>query len=80
MWKYYIELFIDKYYGDLVEDAETLDGGLPLCNDFLVAKSFDNPEELNEWVSDNTTLNMKLMEYGIKGIYYPELKINDISK
>ena len=75
MWKYYIVLFTDKCYGDLVESREC-DDGLPVCCDYNVAKEFNTPEELSQWVKENTTLDLNKCEYGIRGIYYPETKIN----
>lgn len=63
-WKYYIVLNNDTY--DLVEGAETSDG-LPLCSDYTVAKWFHNPDELNQWVSENTTLSLENEDYHIEG-------------
>lgn len=71
MWKYYIELFTNRCYGDFVESNEIEGDGLPVCCDLVVAKSFDTPVELNEWVKENTSLNIENCDYGIKGIYYP---------
>lgn len=67
MRKYYIILFTEKNYGDLVEGAETNDG-LPVCNDYNVAITFVSPSELDKWVHENTSL--QLGEYGIHGLYY----------
>lgn len=70
MWRYFIELFTERCYGDFVEDKEDMQDGLPVCSDPVVAMDFESPDELNEWVSENTSL--KLGEYGIKGIYYSD--------
>lgn len=72
MWRYFIELFTDRNYGDFVEGSEDEQDGLPLCNDPTVAIDFASPDELNEWVRVNTSLRYEKMEYGIKGIYYPD--------
>lgn len=70
MWRYFIELFTENCYGDFVEAAEVHNDGLPVCCDPTIAIDFDSTEELNKWVSKNTSL--KLGEYGIKGIYYSD--------
>jgi hypothetical protein len=75
MWKYYIELFTDNCYGDFVENTEIEGNGLPVCSDLSVAKSFNTPDELNQWVKKNTSLNIENCDYGIKGIYYPKKKV-----
>ena len=69
MWRFLIELFTEKCYGYFVEGAETPDG-IPCGSDPSVAKNFQSAEELNQWVKENTTLDYKKEEYGIKGIYY----------
>lgn len=69
MWRYFIELFTERCYGDFVEDKEDEQDGLPVCSDPVAAMDFESPDALNEWVKENTSL--KLGEYGIKGIYYP---------
>lgn len=67
-WKYYIVLNNDK--NDLVEDGEVeTSDGLPLCSDYAAARWFDSPEELNEWVSTNTTLSLENVDYHIEGHY-----------
>ena len=70
MWRYFIELFIERCYGDFVEYKEDEQNGLPVCSDLVVAMDFGTTDELNEWVEKNTSL--KLGEYGIKGIYYSD--------
>lgn len=73
MWLFYIELFTDDgCYGDFVEAAQTAEGGIPVCADLNVAKSFTSPEELNTWVLQNTSLKVENEEYGIKGVFYHE--------
>lgn len=71
MWKYYIVLFTDSCYGDLVEGGE-VSGEMPVCCDYNVAMAFDTPEELIQWTKENTSLKVEDCEYGIHGIYYPE--------
>jgi len=70
MWKYYIVLFRDDCYGDLVEGAEYNDE-LPVCVDYNVAKEFDSTGELLVWVKKNTSLEDG--EYGISGIFYENI-------
>ena len=41
---------------DIVEGREVPGDGIPVCNDFTVAKYFLSPEELVEWVKENTSL------------------------
>ena len=65
-WKYFIALNNDSW--DYVEGEETPDG-LPIGNDFSVAKWFDSPDELNEWVSNHTSLSIENEEYHIEGHY-----------
>lgn len=66
MWRYFIEL-LGKNEGDYVE-AEQINGGLPLCADLNVAKDFETPQELLEWVDENTTLTKE--EYSIRGYFF----------
>lgn len=72
MWRYFIELFTERNYGDFVEGAEDEQDGLPLCSDPTVAMDFASSDELIRWVKDNTSLSCENEEYGIKGIYYPD--------
>lgn len=72
MWRYFIELFTVRNYGDFVEAAEDELDGLPLCCDPVVAIDFSSPDELNAWVKEYTSLNYVNGDYGIKGIYYPD--------
>lgn len=65
-WKYFIALNKDRW--DYVEGEETPDG-LPIGNDFSMAKWFDSPDELNKWVRDHTTLSIEKEEYHIEGHY-----------
>lgn len=37
-----------------------------------MAINFDSPEELNEWVKDETDLNVENGDYHIEGHYLPE--------
>lgn len=75
-WKYYIIYNNTKdFLNNIVEGAETPDG-LPLCCDFSVAISFDSPEELNEWVENNTTLSLENFEYHIEG-HYETIRCDD---
>lgn len=71
MWKYFIELFLERSYGEYVEGAEVPGDGIPTCVDLNVAKCFDTPNELVEWVNENTSLKVENGEYGIKGVYFP---------
>lgn len=75
MWKYYIVLFTKNCYGTLVESKEIKGDGIPVCSDYNVAKTFDTPDELNQWVKENTSLKLKECEYGIHGIYYPKATV-----
>ena len=42
-----------------------------MCNDFTVAKYFLSPEELVEWVKENTSLVLDEGDYHIEGHYLP---------
>lgn len=68
-WRYFIVLNNDKE--DIVEDKEVAGDGIPVCNDFMVAKYFLSPEKLVEWVKENTSLNLEDGEYHIEGHYLP---------
>lgn len=39
---------------------------IEICGDI------STPDELNVWVKENTSLDNKRGDYGIKGIYYPD--------
>lgn len=65
-WKYFIALNNDKW--DYVEGEQTPDG-LPIGNDFTLAKWFDSPEELLEWVKEHTSLSVENEEFHIEGHY-----------
>lgn len=72
-WKYFIVLNDLKYgLNNIVEAAPCENDGLPICQDFSVAINFDSPEELNEWVEDETDLNVENGDYHIEGHYLPE--------
>lgn len=72
-WKYFIVLNDLKYgLNNIVEAAPCKNDGLPICQDFSVAINFDSPEELNEWVEDETDLNVENGDYHIEGHYLPE--------
>ena len=43
-----------------------------MCQDFSVAINFSSPNELIEWVKENTDLNMKNGDYHIEGHYLPD--------
>lgn len=43
--------------------------GIPLCVDFNIAISFNTPEELNDWVENNTSLSLDNGDYHIEGHY-----------
>lgn len=64
----------DLKYGlnNIVEAAPCKNDGLPICQDFSVTINFDSPEELNEWVEDETDLNVENGDYHIEGHYLPE--------
>jgi hypothetical protein len=68
-WKYYIVLNNDRE--DLIEETENEDpvNGLPLCQDYTIAKCFDSPEELLEWVEDKTSLSIENEDFHIEGHY-----------
>lgn len=68
-WKYFIVLNNDKE--DIVEGKEVAGNGISVCNDFMVAKYFQSPEELVEWVKENTSLVLEDGEYHIEGHYLP---------
>lgn len=68
-WRYFIVLNNDKE--DIVEEKEVHGDGIPVCNDFMVAKYFLSPEELVEWVKENTSLILEDGEYHIEGHYLP---------
>lgn len=69
-WKYFIVLNNDN--NDYVSDCEEPGEGLPLCGgDFTVAKYFLSPEELVEWVNENTSLVLEEGDYHIEGHYLP---------
>ena len=68
MWRFFIELFTERCYGDFVESAEVPGDGIPVCYDPVVAKDFESVVELEEWVEQYTSLEKG--EHGIKGIYY----------
>lgn len=67
-WRYFIVLNNDKE--DIVEGREVLGDGIPVCNDFTVAKYFLSPEELVEWAKENTSLILEDGEYHIEGHYF----------
>lgn len=68
-WRYFIVLNNDKE--DIVEGKEVPSDGIPVCNDFMVAKYFLSPEELVKWVNENTSLVLEEGEYHIEGHYLP---------
>ena len=68
-WRYFIVLNNDKE--DIVEGKEVPDDGIPVCNDFMVAKYFLSPEELVKWVKENTSLILDEGDYHIEGHYLP---------
>lgn len=71
-WKYFIILNDKDHFGSIVEAAEIPGDGLPICNDVNVAISFKSPEELNQWVRENTSLSVENGDYHIEGQYLPE--------
>ena len=71
-WKYFIVLCTDDCYGNFVEGREDGDG-LPVCCDVVVAKSFSDPDKLNRWVKENTSLKVENYDYKIEGQYLPVL-------
>lgn len=66
-WRYFIVLNNDKE--DIVEGKEVLGDGIPVCNDFTVAKYFLSSDELVKWVKENTSLILEEGEYHIEGHY-----------
>lgn len=68
-WRFFIVLNNDKE--DIVEGKEVPSDGIPVCNDFTVAKYFLSPEELVEWVKENTSLILEEGDYHIEGHYLP---------
>lgn len=68
-WRYFIVLNNDKE--DIVESREVPSDGIPVCNDFTVAKYFLSPEELVKWTKENTSLVLEEGEYHIEGHYLP---------
>lgn len=72
-WKYFIVLNETKYgLSNIVENKDYSGEGLPLCQDFSVAINFSSPDELIEWVKENTDLNMENGDYHIEGHYLPD--------
>lgn len=65
-WKYFISLNNNKW--DYVEGKQT-PNGLPIGNDFSVAKCFDSTEDLLQWVSENTALSAENEDFHIEGHY-----------
>lgn len=76
MWRYFIQLFTERNYGDFVESAEDEQDGLPLCSNPTTAIDFSSTEELHNWVKHNTSLDCTKGEYGVKGIFYPDYLVN----
>lgn len=68
-WRYFVVINNDKE--DIVEGKEVPGDGIPVCNDFTVAKYFLSPEELVKWVKKNTSLILEEGEYHIEGHYLP---------
>ena len=68
-WKYFIILNDKDRFGSIVESAEVPGDGIPLCVDFNIAISFNTPEELNDWVKNNTSLSLDNGDYHIEGHY-----------
>ena len=67
-WRYFIVLNNKNDLNNIVESSET-PNGLPLCQDFSVAINFKTPEELNKWVSENTSLSVENEDYHIERYY-----------
>ena len=67
-WRYFIVLNNRENLNNIVEFKQTPDG-LPVCQDFSVAINFETPEELNEWVRENTNLSVENGDYHIEGHY-----------
>lgn len=76
MWRYFIELYTERNYGDFVEGAEDEQDGLPLCSEPVAALDFSSTDELHNWVKSNTSLDCSKEEYGVKGIFYPDYLVN----
>ena len=68
-WRFFIVLNNDNE--DIVEGREVPGDGIPVYNDFTVAKYFLSPEELVERVKENTSLILDEREYHIEGHYLP---------
>ena len=68
-WKYFIVLNNEGSLHNLVE--EKIGDELLMCCDVAVAKSFSSPNELLEWVKENTDLNEKEGDFKIEGQYLP---------
>ena len=68
-WKYFIVLNDKDRFGNLVEAAEVPGDGLPICVDLNVAINFSTPDELNEWVTQHTSLSLDDGDYHIEGHY-----------
>lgn len=70
-WKYFIVLNDKERFGSIVEDVEIPGDGLPICVDLAVAINFLSPEELVQWVKENTSLVLENGDYHIEGHYLP---------
>lgn len=63
-WKYFIVLNNEDTLHNLVEDK--IDNELLICCDVTVAKSFSSPNELLEWVKENTDLKAEDGDFKIE--------------
>lgn len=75
-WKYYIVL--NNGEDDLVESVDQEDpvDGLPLCQDYNVAKWFNSPDDLLKWVQTKTSLSLENDDFHIEG-HYEIIKYDD---
>ena len=68
-WKYFIVPNNEDTLHNLVEGK--IDDELLICCDVAVAKSFSSPNELLEWVKENTDLKAEDGDFKIEGQYLP---------
>ncbi len=68
-WRYFVICNDVDISHNIVAASESLENGIPLCCDFTVAINFSSPEELIEWVKENTNLKMENGDYHIEGHY-----------
>lgn len=70
-WRYFVVLNNEDQINNIVEGAESPGDGIPVCCDFSVAISFSSPNELLEWVKENTDLKAEDGDFKIEGQYLP---------